>query len=126
MQSHQHSEELWRFPHLLTQLARPGIGLFDLRRRIAFGGHEHRAQGRLQEQLLLRALRGRRQSLQQLQRLGEMTDGFLMSAPPDGILASVLEILHRTLGIPPTHKMRRQFCCQFSTPGAIAHRRELK
>ena len=44
----QHREELRGLPHLLAQLARPGIGAFHFRGRQTLGVHQHRAQGDLQ------------------------------------------------------------------------------
>jgi hypothetical protein len=54
--SHQGHEELWRLSDLSTQRERLSINGFHFRSRIAPGGHQGRAQGRLQEPLILDAL----------------------------------------------------------------------
>ena len=76
-QSQQHREEL-RSLALPAQLPGPSIGFFHFRGRIAFGRHQGRGEGGLQQQLLLSALRGVRQGPEQLQGGGEVTDRFCM------------------------------------------------
>ena len=44
-QAPQHREELWGLAHLLAELARPGIGVFHFRARLALGGDQRRPQG---------------------------------------------------------------------------------
>ena len=72
-QSPQHREELRGLPHLLTQLARPGVGFLHFRGSIALGGDQRRAQSDLQRQFLLGALGSVRQGLEQLQPFGEVS-----------------------------------------------------
>src|SRR5712692_396864 len=91
-QSYQHWEELWSFPHLQRQLSCPGAGALYLRGRIPLGGYQSRAQGGLQEQLLVRALGGVWQGPEQLQPLGEVTDRFLIGRTLDGSLARLLPV----------------------------------
>src|SRR5262249_37769959 len=96
-QAPQYGEEPCRFPELLTQRLGTRIGLSDFRGCEAFGGHERRAEGALHVQLLSGALCSIRERLEELERLGEVTDGLarrgllhsaLASPPPvnDGLL----------------------------------------
>ena len=55
-QAPQDREELPGFPHLLAQLLRPGVGVFDFGGCKAFGEHKRCAQGNLQAQRLLATL----------------------------------------------------------------------
>ena len=68
-QTTQHREKLVGVFQVLTELPGAGVGLFHLRRRIAFGGNQRRPQGDVQRQFLLAALWRGRQRLQQLQPL---------------------------------------------------------
>ena len=54
----QHAEELRRLPHLLTQLAGPGVQPFHLWCPLALGCPERRTEGHLHDQFLLAALAG--------------------------------------------------------------------
>src|SRR5215467_9313798 len=71
-ESPQHRAELWRLSHLLTELARPGVGAFDFRHCRAFGGYQCRTQGELDFQLTLGALGRVREGAEHLQPLCEV------------------------------------------------------
>src|SRR5512132_778293 len=71
-------KDLWRFPYLLTELLRPGVNLSHFWGRPALGGDQRWAEGGLQDQLLLRALRGVRERVEHLQAPGKMRDCFHM------------------------------------------------
>jgi hypothetical protein len=57
-ESYQNREELCRLVELLTERAGAGVGMFYFQGRIAFGHPQQPAQGALQLQFLLGALRG--------------------------------------------------------------------
>jgi hypothetical protein len=57
-QATQHWKKPLGILQVATELPGTSIGLFHLRRRSAFGGNQRRAQGDVQRQLLLAALRG--------------------------------------------------------------------
>ena len=75
-QTKQRWDELRGLADLVTQLARPGIGLRHLGSRIALGGHQHGSQGKLEVELLLCTLGSLRQCREQLQPRGEMAERF--------------------------------------------------
>src|SRR5205807_10485076 len=81
MQPPEDWAELWRVPHQLTQLARPGEATFYLGGRIAFGHTQGWAQSSLDQQLLLELLRALRQRLEQLQGSGQVGDRLRMHGP---------------------------------------------
>src|SRR5207244_7884507 len=83
-------KDLRRFPYLLTELLRPSVDLSHFWGRIAPGGKQSRAKGGLQDQLLLRALRGVRERVEYLQAPGKMRHGFHMGRALAGLLASPL------------------------------------
>src|SRR5215813_2969344 len=62
----QHREELRGLSHLLTQLARPGVGFSHFRGGKAFGGYQRRAQSDVQCEFLLSALAGVGQGWEEL------------------------------------------------------------
>ena len=64
-QSVQHRKELRGLPHLLTQLARPGVGFSHFRGCKASGSYQRRPQSDLQGKFLLAARAGVWQSLEQ-------------------------------------------------------------
>ena len=59
---------------MLTELQRTGVGVFHFGGRIALGGDQRSAQRDLQCEFVLNAPEGIGQSLEQLQRLGEMVN----------------------------------------------------
>src|SRR5262249_17854853 len=63
----QDGEALWRLAHALTERPCPGVGMFHLGGGKALGDHERRAQGGLQEKLLLEALSGLREHPEHLE-----------------------------------------------------------
>ena len=56
-QATQRWETLLGVFQVLTEVPGAGVGLFHLRRRVAFGGNQRRPQGNVQRQFLLAALR---------------------------------------------------------------------
>ena len=80
---------------LLTQLLRPGVGLFHLRSRRALGGHQRRPQGELHLELLLHPRRSLRQGGQEGEPAPEPVAGLLTGIASQGIVCGLLHILHR-------------------------------
>src|SRR5713226_7188246 len=95
LQPQQHLEEPRRFSHVAAQLSRPRIGALYFWSGIALRRHQSRAQGSLQKQLLLEALRRVRHSLEQLQPPGEVTDRFGIGRAPDCFLPCPLPVRNR-------------------------------
>src|SRR5882724_3153258 len=89
------SEKLTRVSHLFTELACRGVDTFDFCGSPALDDHECRAKGDLQVQLSLCALGGVRESCEQLQALGEVTNGFHIGRTLDSPLAGSLPVAKR-------------------------------
>src|SRR5712692_3900202 len=94
---HQHREELRSLPQLLAQLPRPGDGFFHFRGHIAFEGAQWDTKGHLQREFLLDTFSSIRQGLEQLQRLGEMTDCFAVRRTLTRALSGLLPVGNRLL-----------------------------
>jgi len=88
-ESAQDGDELGRLPHLLTQLACPGVRPTHLGGGKALGGSQRHAQGDLQREFLLGASGSVGQRLQQLQALAEVTDRFHVRRSLDGSFPGV-------------------------------------
>ena len=73
-ESPQDGEELGRLAHALTERPRPGIGVFRLGGGKALRDHQRRAQGGLQEELLLDALGGLRERLEHREPRRQVAD----------------------------------------------------
>src|SRR5436190_24024238 len=71
--------------------------------------YQSRAEGSLQEQLLLATLGSVRQGLKQLQPSSEVANRFHIGRASQGILACLLQILHRFAIVPSSLKVQRQF-----------------
>jgi hypothetical protein len=83
-----------RLVEVLTELPSTRVGLCYLRSRVAFSGNQCRAEGGLQDQLLLAVLHRFRQRLEYLQPLGEVPDRFQIRRTLDGALTRPLPIAH--------------------------------
>src|SRR5207302_1409272 len=97
-QPKQDREELRRLPYLPAEFPGTGVGLPDFRSPLAPGRHQCRAQGGLQDQLVLNALSGVRQGCEYLEPPGEMADRFHMRRALDGTLAGALPVVY-SLGV---------------------------
>ena len=93
----QDGEELRCLAHLPAQLKGPGIGPFHLGGTRTLAGEQRRAEGGLQDQLLLGALRAVGECCQRLEPLGEVRDRFGMGRALDGALACLLPVGDRLL-----------------------------
>ena len=91
-QPKQYREELRRLPHLPAQLPGTGVCLPDFRGPLALHRHQCRAQGGLQDQLVLSALSAVRQGREYLDPFGEMAYCFHMRRALDGPLAGTLPV----------------------------------
>src|SRR5262249_26888267 len=91
-QPKQDREELWSLPNLPAQLPGAGVGLPDFRGRLALDRHQDRAQSRLQDELVLGALRGVWQGRENLEPPGEMVHCFQVRRALEGPLAGLLPV----------------------------------
>src|SRR5262245_55697037 len=96
---------------MLTQFPRPRLDSCHLRSRKALGHSQWSAQGNLQREFLLGALRRVWSGLKQLQPFGEEVDRFDIGTAPNGILSCLLQILNGPTIVPPLLKVHSQFCC---------------
>src|SRR5262249_55618253 len=109
VESRQYPEELWGVSHYLAEHARPGIDLFHVRGRIAFGGLQRSAEDHLEVQLLPGALGGVWQAHEQLPSRGDVTHRLRIDRPLHRLLPGSLQILHRLPGVATATVMMRQF-----------------
>ena len=101
-QPKQDREELRSLAHLPAQRERPGVGSFHFRGRMALGGSPSRTDGDVQGQFLVGARGSVRESLEQLQGSGEVTDCLRSRRALHSLQPSETEIFHRLLGVAAT------------------------
>ena len=90
VQPHQDTEQLRCLFDLLAQRSRARVGALHLGRRVALRGHQRRAEGGLERQLLLDAVGRIGQALEKLQGRGEVADRLDMGRTRRGLVARLL------------------------------------
>src|SRR5947208_1354871 len=121
-QAIQHWEELWGLSHLLAQHPRLGVGGSHFRGRPALASHQRSAQGEVQPEFMLYALRGVWQRLEQSQSLAEVANRLPVGTSPGRILCRLLQIRYGPAVIPPALKVHSQFGCDLARPFPISLR----
>src|SRR5215510_6610449 len=101
-------EELRPLPQLPAQFERPSVRFFHLRSGVALGCDQRIAQGDLQRQLSLRALRGVRESVEQCQSRTQVGDRFRMGRPLHGLLPGKPEVFHGLYSVATATVVMRQ------------------
>jgi hypothetical protein len=84
---------------LSAQLTGSGIGMFHLRRGLTPGRDQSRAEGGLQEQLVLDALGHIREGCKQRQSFREMRNHLSIRAALEGSVSGLLQIHHSPMRI---------------------------
>jgi len=98
LQPKEDRDQLGRLAHLLTQRACLRVDVLRLGRRIPFRDLQRRTEGNVQGQGVLETLRRLWQGREELDRGGEMADGFQMGRARAGVLTRSLPVGNGLLG----------------------------